>query len=209
MPIFKSICVVGGMENEKNTEFRSAAVDLGKAIAVRKINLVYGGGVRGLQGYVAVSAIKKGGGVLSISLQDGNTSNITCGIEMKAQTVFERFSAMFAHASAFIALPGGLETLEQIIALTFWAHKNVPQKFIGLLNVNGFYDHFLHFLDHAVEQKFMPQSMRRIIEFAPTAEQLFEKWQHPLFENTLNSRQGALRIDDSENDDEPDTTLRL
>ena len=170
MPIFKSICVVGGMKNEKNIEFRSAADDLGKAIAARKINLVYGGGVRGLQGCVAVSAIKKGGAVLSISLQDGNTSNITCGIEMKAQTVYEGFNAMFTHASAFIALPGGLETLEQIVVLTFWAYKNVPQKFVGLLNVNDFYDHFLYFLDHAVEQKFMPQSMRRIIEFAPTAE---------------------------------------
>ena len=51
--------------------------------------------------------------------------------------------------------------------------------------------------------------MRRIIEFAPTADQLFEKWQHPLVENTLNTRQKVLRNDDSENDDEPDTTLRL
>ncbi len=112
---------------------------------------------------------------MGISLQDRNTSNIMYNVEVKAQTVYNQFGATLFYANAFIALPGGLETLEQIIAFTFWAYRSVPQKFIGFLNVNDFYDHFLHFLDHAVEQKFMPHSMRRIIEFAPTADQLFEK----------------------------------
>ncbi len=175
MPIFKSICIIGGMESKKDSEFRSAAIDLGKAIADRKITLIYGGGVWGLRGWVGTSAIKNGGKVLSITVQGGNTPNITCGVELKAQTVYEGFSIMFTHANAFIALPGDLETLEQMLTLITWAHKSIPQKHIGFLNVNGFYDYFLYFLDRAVEQKFMPQSMRRIIEFAPTADQLFEK----------------------------------
>ncbi len=139
---------------------------------------------------------------MGISLNNGNTSNIMYGVEIKAQTGCDRFSAMFIHANAFIALLGGLETLEQMIALIFWAHKSIPQKFIDFLSVNGFYDHFQCFLDHAVEQKFMPRSMLRIIEFAQTADQLFEKCQHPLIVNTLH-------IDDNENDNEPNTTLRL
>ncbi len=104
--------------------------------------------------------MKKGGKVLSISLKDGNTFNITYGDKVKAQSVYDQFGAMFIYANAFIALPGGLETLEQIIAFTFWAHYSIPQKFIRFLNVNDFYDHFQRFLDHAVEQKFMPQLMR-------------------------------------------------
>ncbi len=127
------------------------AVDLGKTIVDWKITLVYEGGVQGLHRWVAVSAMKKGGKVLSISLKNGNTSNITHSVEVKAQLVYDQFGAIFIHANAFIALPGGLETLEQIIAFTFWAHRSVSQKFMGFLNVNDFYDHFLYFLDHAVE----------------------------------------------------------
>ncbi len=84
MPTFKSICVMGEMESEKDTEFWSVAVDLGKAIVDRNITLVYGGRVRGLQGRVAVSAIKKEGRILSISLKNGNTSNTMYSVEMKA-----------------------------------------------------------------------------------------------------------------------------
>ncbi len=170
MSIFKSICVIGGMASGKDSEFWPVADDLGKAIAYKKITQIYGGGVRDLQGWVAVSAMKKGGRVLGISLKDENTFNITYDVEVKAQSVYDQFSAMFIHVNAFIALPGGLETLKQIIAFTFWTYYSIPQKFIGFLNINGFYDYFLHFLDHAVEQKFMPQSMRRIIEFASTTE---------------------------------------
>jgi len=86
MPTIKRICVIGGIEDEKNTEFLPAANDLGKAIAARKISLVYGGGVRGLQGWVAASVIRKGSKVLGIALDDGNKSNITYGNEMKVLT---------------------------------------------------------------------------------------------------------------------------
>ncbi len=119
MPIFKSICVVGGMKSEEDTEFWPVAVDLGKAIADRKITLVYGGGVWGLQGWVAVSAMKKGGRVLGISLKDENTSNIKYSVEVKDQIVYDRFNAIFIHANAFIALPSSFETLEKMVVLTF------------------------------------------------------------------------------------------
>ncbi len=119
MPTFNNICVIGGMESKGDTRFQPVAIDLGKAIADRKITLVYGGGIRGLQGRVAVSAMKKGGKVLSISLKNRNTFHITHGVEVKAQLVYDKFDAMFIHANAFIALPSGLETLEHIITFTF------------------------------------------------------------------------------------------
>jgi len=64
-------------------------------------------------------------------------------------------NTMFDHADAFIALPDGLGTLEEIFHISSWAHLNIHQKPIGLLNVNGFYDHLLSFLDHAMEQNFL------------------------------------------------------
>jgi len=205
MPTIKRICVIGGIEDEKNTKFLPAAYDLGRAIAARKISLVYGGGIRGLQGWVAASAIRKGSKVLGITLDDGNKSNITYGNEIKVLTKFDRLGAMFLNADAIIALPDGLETLQQIVTLILWVDKIVSKKPIGLLNVNGFYNHLLNFLDHAVEHKLMPHSMRDIIVSAPTAEQLFEKWQHPPVVSPQITSQEVRYIDNSE----PDTTLRL
>jgi uncharacterized protein (TIGR00730 family) len=77
---------------------------------------------------------------------------------------------MFNHVDAFIALPGGLGTLEEIFHISFWAQLNIHHKPIGLLNVNGFYDNLLSFLDHAVEQKFLTSSARKIIISAATTE---------------------------------------
>jgi len=79
-------------------------------------------------------------------------------------------TTMFNHVDAFIALPGGLGTLEEIFHISFWAQLNIHHKPIGLLNVNGFYDNLLSFLDHAVEQKFLTSSARKIIISAATTE---------------------------------------
>jgi hypothetical protein len=84
---------------------------------------------------------------------------------------------MFDHADTFIALPSGLGTLEEIFHISSWAHLNIHQKPIGLLNVNGFYDNLLSFLDHVVEQNFLTSSARQIIISAATAEQLIDQLQ--------------------------------
>jgi len=99
---------------------------------------------------------------------------------MKVQTKIERLGAMFLNVDAFIALPGSLETLEQILTLIFWADKSIHQKLIGFLNINDFYDYFLYFLPCSVELRFIPYSMHNIMVSPPTADQLFEKWQYPL-----------------------------
>jgi uncharacterized protein (TIGR00730 family) len=77
---------------------------------------------------------------------------------------------MFKHADAFIALPGDLGTLDEIFHISSWAQLHIHYKPIGLLNVNGFYDKLLSFLDQVVEQKFLTSSARQIIIFDATAE---------------------------------------
>jgi uncharacterized protein (TIGR00730 family) len=91
--------------------------------------------------------------------------------------MFDRMNAMFNHANAFIALPGGLGTLEKIFHISSWAQLHIHHKPIGLLNVNGFYDNLLSFLDNAVEQNFITSSARQIIISAATAEQLIDQLQ--------------------------------
>jgi len=82
----------------------------------------------------------------------------TIGEELQVPTMSNRLNAMFNHAEAFIALPGGLGTLEEIFHISFWAKLHIHHKPIGLLNVNGFYDNLLSFLDQAVEQEFLTSS---------------------------------------------------
>jgi len=89
--------------------------------------------------------------------------------------MYDRLNAMFNHADAFIALPGGLGTLEEIFHISSWAQLHIHYKPIGLLNVNGFYDNLLSFLDQAVEQEFLTSSARQIIISAATAEQLIDQ----------------------------------
>ena len=87
----------------------------------------------------------------------------------------ERMNAMFDHVDTFIALLGGLGTIEKIFHIFSWAQLNINQKPICLLNANGFYDNLLSLLDHVVEQKFLTSSARQIITFAATVEQLIDQ----------------------------------
>ena len=97
-------------------------------------------------------------------------------------------NTMFNHADAFIALPGGLGTLEEIFHISSWAQLHIHHKPMGLLNVNGFYDKLLSFLDHAVEQEFLTSSARKIIISAATTEQLIDQLQSfiPVIDSSMN-----------------------
>ncbi|XVF37919.1 hypothetical protein REPUB_Repub20aG0052900 [Reevesia pubescens] len=84
---------------------------------------------------------------------------------------------MIANVDAFIALPGGFGTLEEIFQIASWSQLDIHQKLIGMLNVNGFYDSLFSFLDHAVEQRFISQATRQILVIATTSEQLLDQLQ--------------------------------
>ncbi|XVF17396.1 hypothetical protein REPUB_Repub10bG0118400 [Reevesia pubescens] len=84
---------------------------------------------------------------------------------------------MIANADAFIALPGGFGTLEEIFQNASWSQLNIHQKSIGILNVNGFYDSLFSFLNHDVEQRFISQATRQILVTATTPEQLLDQLQ--------------------------------
>jgi hypothetical protein len=99
-------------------------------------------------------------GVVPNALAKGDIIGKIIREELQVFTLSDRMNAIFDHANAFIALPGGLGTLEEIFHIFSWAHLNIHQKPIGLLNVNGFYDNLLSFLDQAVEQKFLTFSAR-------------------------------------------------
>jgi uncharacterized protein (TIGR00730 family) len=131
-------------------------------------------------GGVSIAAFLGGSQVLGVvfkALAKGDIIGKTIGEELQVSTMFDRLNAMFSHADAFIALPGGLGTLEELFHISSWAQLHIHHKPIGLLNVNGFYDNLLSFLDQAVEQDFLTSSARQIIISATTVEQLIDQLQ--------------------------------
>jgi len=116
-------------------------------------------------------------GVVPEALTKGDIIGKTIGEELQVSTMYDRLNAMFNHTDAFIALLGGLGTLKEIFHISSWAQLHIHHKPIGLLNVNGFYDNLLSFLDQAVEQEFLTSSARQIIISAATVEKLIDQLQ--------------------------------
>jgi len=117
----KNICVFGGFGPRKEKEFLESTNHLGRVLAERKIHLVYGGGSLGLMGSVSTYVFLGGSQVLGIipkALAKVDITGKTIGEELQVFTMSERMSAMFEHVNAFIALPGGLSTLEEIFHIS-------------------------------------------------------------------------------------------
>ena len=209
---FKTICVFGGSKLGKDRELVKAATELGSALATRKISLVYGGGSLGLKGCVASFALTGGSKVMGIVQKHQvvrNDTSPSLGCELRVSSIHEKMGSMLFNADAFIALPGGLGTLEEIFDVASWAQLNIHKKPLGLLNVNGFYNGLLSFLDHAVEQELMSQATRCIIVSALNVDQLIDHLQTCVPEPTPSIHQVDWDTDESNKKRELDTTLRL
>ncbi|KAJ4979694.1 hypothetical protein NE237_010474 [Protea cynaroides] len=172
---FKRICVFCGSSSGKKTSYQEAAVELGKELVERRIDLVYGGGSVGLMGFVS-QAVHDGGrhvlGVIPKTLMPREITGETVGEVKAVSNMHQRKAEMARQADAFIALPGGYGTLEELLEVITWAQLGIHQKPVGLLNVEGYYNSLLSFIDKAVDEGFVSPSARHIIVSAPTAKQL-------------------------------------
>jgi len=167
MPKINYVCALGETDLGKDNEFRSIAYNLGTTLATRKLDLVYGGGVRGLQGCVAGATAARGSRVLGFALKKGNDSNFTIGTEFKVSTMQDRMSRMLLNSDAFITLPDNILSLQEVMSILFCAGGNFHRKPLRFLNINGFFDGFLSYINHVVEQGFISQATRSIIVSAP------------------------------------------
>ena len=165
MPV-RSVCVFCGASIGSNPAYREAAVALGQAIARRGWTLVYGGGAVGLMGVVADAAMAAGGDVVGIIPQ----SLLDAEVGHKGLTRLEVVDGMHARkarmaelSDAFIALPGGLGTLEELFEVWTWGQLGYHAKPLGLLDVNGFYDKLGGFLDNIVEEGFVRPQHRDML----------------------------------------------
>ncbi|XP_059646593.1 cytokinin riboside 5'-monophosphate phosphoribohydrolase LOG7 [Cornus florida] len=172
---FNRICVFCGSSPGKKASYQDAAVELGKELVERRIDLVYGGGSVGLMGLVS-QAVHDGGrhvlGVIPRTLMPREITGDTIGEVRAVSDMHQRKAEMARQADAFIALPGGYGTLEELLEVITWAQLGIHRKPVGLLNVEGYYNSLLSFIDKAVDEGFISPTARRIIVSAPTAKQL-------------------------------------
>ncbi|XP_038702355.1 cytokinin riboside 5'-monophosphate phosphoribohydrolase LOG7-like [Tripterygium wilfordii] len=172
---FKRICVFCGSQSGRKSSYQDAAVQLGKELVERRIDLVYGGGSVGLMGLVS-QAVHDGGrhvlGVIPRTLMPIELTGETVGEVKTVSNMHQRKAEMARKADAFIALPGGYGTLEELLEVITWAQLGIHHKPVGLLNVEGYYNSLLSFIDKAVDEGFISPAARRIIVSAPTPKQL-------------------------------------
>ncbi|GER26598.1 cytokinin riboside 5'-monophosphatephosphoribohydrolase [Striga asiatica] len=175
---FKRICVFCGSSPGKNPSYQLAAIQLGNQLVERNINLVYGGGSIGLMGLVS-QAVYDGGrhvlGVIPRTLMPIEITGEPVGEVKAVSGMHQRKAEMAKQADAFIALPGGYGTLEELLEVITWAQLGIHDKPVGLLNVDGYYDSLLTFIDKAVDEGFITLSARHIIVSAQTAHELMSK----------------------------------
>ncbi|CAA6666227.1 unnamed protein product [Spirodela intermedia] len=178
---FGRICVFCGSSSGKKSSYSEAAAALGKELVERRINLVYGGGSIGLMGDVA-KVVSDGGchvlGVIPRTLMQEKLTGVAVGDVQVVSDMHERKAEMAKQADAFIALPGGYGTLEELLEVITWAQLGIHNKPVGLLNVDGYYNILLSFIDKAVDEGFISFSARRIIVSATTASELIRELEH-------------------------------
>ncbi|KAL8171050.1 hypothetical protein V2J09_022854 [Rumex salicifolius] len=176
--IFKRICVFCGSNSGHRQVFSDAAADLGNELVERKMNLVYGGGSVGLMGLISQKVYDGGCHVLGViprALMPIEISGEPVGDVRVVADMHERKAIMAEESEAFIALPGGYGTMEELLEMITWSQLGIHKKPVGLLNVDGYYNSLLQLFDNGVKEGFIKPNARHIVVSAPTAKELFTK----------------------------------
>ena len=185
MPVIRSICVFCGASSGEDPRYAAAAAVVGERLAELDIQLVFGGGRRGLMGAVADAALAAGGrvvGVIPRGLVERELAHPAVSELRIVDTLHERKAQMSDLADAFIALPGGLGTLEELAEVVSWAQLELHEKPIGLLDVAGYFASLEAFLDHGVQEGFIAERHRRLLLRDDDVDRLigqFEAWSSP------------------------------
>jgi uncharacterized protein (TIGR00730 family) len=172
------ICVFCGSNLGFDPCYAAAAVELGRTLAARSLGLVYGGASVGLMGALADAVMSSGGkvvGVITSGLVEKEVAHEGLSELRVVKTMHERKAIMANLADAFVALPGGLGTLDEFFEALTWGQLGIHKKPCALLNLGGYFDALVRFLDHSAEQGFLPQRHREMILVATSIPELFDK----------------------------------
>ncbi|HEX2411126.1 MAG TPA: TIGR00730 family Rossman fold protein [Solirubrobacteraceae bacterium] len=174
----RRICVYAGSNPGTDPAYADAARELAALLAERGIGLVYGGGHVGLMGVLADTALAAGGeviGVMPRALIDREIGHTGLTELRVVGSMHDRKALMADLSDAFVAVPGGIGTLEELIEVYTWSQLGIHQKACGVLNVAGYYDHLAAFLDHAVEAGFLRPQHRAVLSVASSPADLLDR----------------------------------
>jgi uncharacterized protein (TIGR00730 family) len=162
----RNICVFMGSQAGARSEYAAAARQIGRELAERDYGLVYGGGGVGLMTVVADTMLECGGrvtGVIPTSLVGKEVAHGGLSDLRIVQSMHERKALMAELADGFVALPGGIGTMEEFFEVLSWAQLGIHDKPCGLLNVSGYYRHIVQFLDYALDEGFLKPQQRALL----------------------------------------------
>ena len=183
--LVKNICVYCGSSPGRNPDYAEAAQQLGKAMADAEIGLVYGGGSIGLMGEIARSVLDHGGyvtGIIPEFLSDREIMLTEVQELIITHSMHERKQVMFERSDAFVALPGGIGTLEELVEQLTWSQLGQHTKPVILADVNSFWSPFLVLIDHMRREAFIRPpyevhltAVKDVKDIVPVAESLVAK----------------------------------
>jgi uncharacterized protein (TIGR00730 family) len=174
----RRVCVFCGSSRGRDPRHAEAATQLGTLLAGRGIGLVFGGGSVGLMGVVADAVLACGGtvtGVIPRGLAARELAHRAVADMRVVPTMHARKALMADLADAFVALPGGIGTFEELLEIATWGQLGIHAKPIGVLNVAGYYDPLVALLEHAVDAGFLPEPSRSLVIVDDSAERLLER----------------------------------
>lgn len=190
----KRICVFAGSSVGCQQVYRAVAEDLGRTLAERGLGLVYGGARVGLMGVVADTVLALHGdvtGVIPSALVAKEVAHSGLADLRVVSSLHERKAVMAELADGFIAMPGGWGTLDEFFEILTWAQLGLHRKPCGVLNVNGYFDGLLTFVEHSIEQGFVRREHGSIILVSTSARtllDLFEGYEPPVVEKWIELR---------------------
>jgi uncharacterized protein (TIGR00730 family) len=182
----RRLCVFSGSSPGGHPDYAQAAEELGRALAAQGLGLVYGGAHVGLMGTIADAALEAGGevvGVIPQALVDREIAHTGLTELHVVGSMHERKAKMADLADGFIALPGGMGTLEELFEVYTWTQLGLHSKPLGLLDVRGYYAQLAGFLDHAVAERFVTAEHREMLVVEQRAEAMieaFRRWRPPV-----------------------------
>jgi uncharacterized protein (TIGR00730 family) len=195
--MIKSLCVYCGSSMGASPVYAKAARALAQAMVDDNIGLVYGGGNVGLMGVIADEVMRLGGeatGVIPKALLDKEVGHHGLTRLHIVKDMHERKAMMASLSDGFIAMPGGIGTLEELFEVFTWSQLGLHAKPIGLLNVDGFYDGLVGFIGHLVGEQFLQADQAKLLMAAPDADQLLAQFK--VFQPTYRSKWNVASVED-------------
>jgi len=182
--IMKKLCVFCGSSMGFNPEYQKVARLLGKRLADEKIELVYGGGNIGLMGILANTILQNGGkvtGVIPRFLYDLEVGHDNVSELIIVESMHERKQIMAQRAEGFMALPGGIGTMEELFEIFTWLQLALVKRPVAIFNVNGFYNPIIDFLNKMVSEGFLKKETRELLIESDNLDELLTKMKNFTF----------------------------